>query len=123
MNDGPTDSELEERIALIRRNIVDLVEQAAAYSGAGDEARTADRIAQQEHWRQALAVRTGSQPPVDPDGHALESIRAGVRFYRLERRLETYDGRTSMVTRRLRKSIVDGSWDAERIVENVESVA
>jgi hypothetical protein len=48
MNDGPTDSELEERIAMIRRNIVDLVEQAAAYSGAGDEARTADRIAQQE---------------------------------------------------------------------------
>jgi hypothetical protein len=48
MNDGPTVSELEERIAMIRRNIVDLVEQAAAYSGAGDEARTADRIAQQE---------------------------------------------------------------------------
>jgi hypothetical protein len=48
MNDGPTVSELEERIAMIRQNIVDLVEQAAAYSGAGDEARTADRIAQQE---------------------------------------------------------------------------
>jgi hypothetical protein len=48
MNDGPTTSELEERIAMIRRNIVDLIEQAAAYSGAGDEARTADRIAQQE---------------------------------------------------------------------------
>jgi hypothetical protein len=48
MNDGPTTSELDERIAVIRRNIVDLIEQAAAYSGAGDEARTADRIAQQE---------------------------------------------------------------------------
>jgi len=48
MNDGPTISELEERIATIRRNIVDLIEQAAAYSGAGDEARTADRIALQE---------------------------------------------------------------------------
>jgi hypothetical protein len=48
MNDSPTTEELEERIAVIRRNIVDLVEQAAAYSGAGDEARTADRIAQQE---------------------------------------------------------------------------
>jgi hypothetical protein len=48
MNDVPTTSELEERIAVIRRNIVDLIEQAAAYSGAGDEARTADRIAQQE---------------------------------------------------------------------------
>ena len=34
-----------------------------------------------------------------------------------------YEGRTSMVTRRLRKLLVDGSWDAERIVEDVESVA
>jgi hypothetical protein len=48
MNDGPTISELEERIAVVRQNIVDLIEQAAAYSGAGDEARAADRIAQQE---------------------------------------------------------------------------
>ncbi len=48
MNDEPTDSELEQRIAIIRQNIVNLVEQAAAYSGAGDEARAADRIAQQE---------------------------------------------------------------------------
>jgi uncharacterized small protein (DUF1192 family) len=45
---GPTIAELDERIALIRQNISDLVEQAAAYSGAGDESRTADRIAQQE---------------------------------------------------------------------------
>jgi hypothetical protein len=48
MNDGPTIGELEERIAVVRQNIVNLIEQAAAYSGAGDEARAADRIAQQE---------------------------------------------------------------------------
>jgi hypothetical protein len=48
MNDEPTITELEERIAVIRQNIAELVEQAAAYSGAGDETRTADRIAQQE---------------------------------------------------------------------------
>jgi len=48
MNDGPTINELEERIAVLRQNIAELVEQAAAYSGAGDEARTADRIALQE---------------------------------------------------------------------------
>jgi hypothetical protein len=41
-------SELEERIAVVRQNIQELIEQAAAYSGAGDEARAADRIAQQE---------------------------------------------------------------------------
>ncbi len=39
--------ELEERIAIVRDNIRQLVEQAAAYSGAGDEDRNADRMAQQ----------------------------------------------------------------------------
>src|SRR5450631_1594324 len=39
---------LEKRIAVVRQNIAGLVEQAAAFSGAGDEARTADRIAEQE---------------------------------------------------------------------------
>ena len=40
-------SELEQRIAILRDNIRQLVEQAAAFSGAEDEARNADRIAQQ----------------------------------------------------------------------------
>jgi hypothetical protein len=33
---------------VVRQNIAGLVEQAAAFSGAGDEARAADRIAEQE---------------------------------------------------------------------------
>jgi hypothetical protein len=45
---GPTIIELDERIAMIRENINELVEQAAAYSGAEDENRTADWIAEQE---------------------------------------------------------------------------
>jgi hypothetical protein len=45
---GLTLAELDARIAAIRQNINDLVEQAAAYSGAGDESRAAERIAQQE---------------------------------------------------------------------------
>jgi len=40
-------SELEARIAIVRDNIRQLIEQAAAFSGAGDEARNADRLAQQ----------------------------------------------------------------------------
>jgi hypothetical protein len=43
-----TIAELDERIAAVRQNIDELVEQAAAYSGAADEARAADRIAAQE---------------------------------------------------------------------------
>ena len=40
-------AELEARIAIIRDNIRQLIEQAAANSGAADEDRNADRIAQQ----------------------------------------------------------------------------
>ena len=40
--------ELEQRIAIARDNIRQLIEQAAANSGAGDESRNADRIAQQQ---------------------------------------------------------------------------
>ena len=45
MNDNETLGELEIRITLIRENLSELVEQATAYSGAADEERTADRIA------------------------------------------------------------------------------
>ncbi|MGA7613006.1 MAG: hypothetical protein WCF49_22810, partial [Xanthobacteraceae bacterium] len=48
MSANPTLAELDQRIALIRQNIRELIEQAAAFSGAGDEARAADRIAEQE---------------------------------------------------------------------------
>ena len=40
-------SEIENRIAIARDNIRQLIEQAAAMSGAGDEARNADRLAEQ----------------------------------------------------------------------------
>jgi len=38
--------EIENRIAILRDNIRQLTEQAAASSGAADEARNADRIAE-----------------------------------------------------------------------------
>ena len=44
----PSLIELDQRIAMIRQNINELIEQAAAYSGAEDENRNADRIEQQE---------------------------------------------------------------------------
>ena len=40
-------AELDARIAVVRDNIRQLIEQAAAFSGAEDEERNADRIAQQ----------------------------------------------------------------------------
>jgi uncharacterized small protein (DUF1192 family) len=49
MSDGNSVSlaELEQRIAIVRENIRQLIEQAAGFSGAEDEERNADRIAQQ----------------------------------------------------------------------------
>jgi hypothetical protein len=49
MSNGSTVSleELEARMAIVRDNIRELVEQAAAFSGAEDEERNAERIAQQ----------------------------------------------------------------------------
>jgi hypothetical protein len=41
-------TELEQRIRAVRENIRVLTEQAAAYSGAADEERSADRIAEQD---------------------------------------------------------------------------
>ena len=41
-------AELDERLSAVRDNLRDLVEQAAAYSGAGDEERMTARIAEQE---------------------------------------------------------------------------
>jgi len=48
MPSGATLQELDQRIAVTRNNIRQLTEQAAALSGAGDEARMADRIADLE---------------------------------------------------------------------------
>jgi hypothetical protein len=47
MSNGSSLADLEDRIAILRDNIRQLIEQAAAFSGAEDEDRNADRIAQQ----------------------------------------------------------------------------
>jgi hypothetical protein len=46
--------ELQDRIAIVRDNIRQLVEQAVAFSGAEDEARNANRIAEQSDELQQL---------------------------------------------------------------------
>jgi hypothetical protein len=46
--------ELEDRIAIVRDNIRQLVEQGAAFSGAEDEERNAERIAAQNEELQRL---------------------------------------------------------------------
>jgi uncharacterized small protein (DUF1192 family) len=48
MNDTLSLAELEDRIAVLRDNLRQLVEQAAGAAGSQNEERAADRIAQQE---------------------------------------------------------------------------
>ncbi len=48
MSNGLSLDQLEDRIAIARDNIRQLIEQSAADSGAGNEARNADRLAQQQ---------------------------------------------------------------------------
>jgi len=62
MSDGLSRTELEQRIAEIRQNISQLVEQAAAFSGAADESRTADRIAALEEELRSLTKRKDAMP-------------------------------------------------------------
>jgi len=48
MADNETLAEINRRIAIVQDNLRELIEQAAAFSGAEDEERNADRIADQE---------------------------------------------------------------------------
>ncbi len=53
-NNGFSRPELDARIAIVRDNIRQLIEQAAGTSGGANEERNADRIAQQTEELEAL---------------------------------------------------------------------
>ena len=57
MADTATLAELDAAIAAVSDNLRELIEQAAAYSGAADEDRNADRIATQQAKLDALLAR------------------------------------------------------------------
>ena len=54
MVDAAALADIEKRIQLVEDNLRQLVEQAAAYSGAADEERSASRIADQQAKLDAL---------------------------------------------------------------------
>lgn len=54
MADAAALAEIEKRIQIVEDNLRQLTEQAAAYSGAADEERNADRIAAQQAKLDAL---------------------------------------------------------------------
>jgi len=50
-------AEIDQRIAKVRDNLRDLVEQASGFSGAGDDELNAQRIAEQQELLEALSRR------------------------------------------------------------------
>jgi hypothetical protein len=54
MADEAALADIEKRIQIVEDNLRELIEQAAAYSGAADEERAADRIADQQAKLDAL---------------------------------------------------------------------
>jgi hypothetical protein len=54
MADSARLAEVERRIQIVEDNLRELIEQAAAYSGAADEERAASRIAEQQAKLDAL---------------------------------------------------------------------
>jgi hypothetical protein len=63
MSGGLKISEVEKRIAIVRQNINDLIEQAAARSGSADEDLASARIAEQEAELARLIARRSSLRP------------------------------------------------------------
>ena len=61
MNDTLSLAELEDRIAVLRDNLRQLVKQAARASDSQNEERTADRIAQQEEELNKLILERDSR--------------------------------------------------------------
>jgi hypothetical protein len=54
MADNGALKDVEKRIQIVEDNLRELMEQAVAYSGAADEERNADRIAEQQAKLDAL---------------------------------------------------------------------
>jgi hypothetical protein len=76
------------------------------------------RIAQQENWEQAEAVREGRQPRIDPDGIELQDIDEGLRIYRSHEVRGTMDRRPAILSQRLVKRLANGLWESEIEVVN-----
>jgi hypothetical protein len=82
-----------------------------------------DRIEQRVQWQQAPSVRAGRQPWDDPDADRLESFGEGLRLYTARQRLEIQEGLQKKITTRLSKRLVDGAWEDEVTVEDVETLS
>jgi hypothetical protein len=70
------------------------------------------RLAQQAHWEQAAAVRSGAAPRTDPDGAELTDFHDGLRIYGTHALTTLIEGQEALVERRFCKRLVDGHWQS-----------
>lgn len=85
-------AEIDDRIAILRNNLRELVEQAAAYSGAADEELISRRIAEQEAQlahltKQRDELSRGSRG-ADPTSLIRKAVRHETRDHRIKKRME-----------------------------------
>ncbi|MDX6544741.1 MAG: hypothetical protein QOG02_515 [Gaiellales bacterium] len=73
------------------------------------------RIAAQNHWRQAVAVRDGRQSASDPDGALVRELGDGFRLYQPEPVERHGDGLTRIVYEQVRKYLADGRWEVATV--------
>lgn len=76
------------------------------------------RLAQQQHWQSARAVKLGLQPSIDPDGGALESFHGELRIYRVDLGPGSAAGAGSPRSF-ARKRLVEGAWEEEPLGSSV----
>lgn len=71
---------------------------------SADAARTlARRIAEHQQWQRAEAVRSGRQPPVDPDADDLVEMAEDLRIY------------ARRAGQQMRKRLIDGRWETDTV--------
>lgn len=78
------------------------------------------RLAEQEQWREAPAVRDGRQPPTDRDAQQLEEVADAVRYYGRETSQTLVDGQPALVTSRMIKRLVGDFWETSFEEESVQ---
>ena len=90
---------------------------------AAGAAELRKRLEEQEHWRQAPAVRDGRQTPTDRDAGELEETADGVRYYGRETGQKLVDGQPALVTSRMIKRLVGDFWETSFEDESVQFLA
>lgn len=88
-------AEIDDRIAITRANLRELVEQAAAYSGAADEELMSQRIAEQEAKLEFLTMQReelsqGGSRPMRPTlmTSTRKAVRTEMDYNQIKKRME-----------------------------------